>query len=194
MSLQNISLRRWNVPWITPSLRKLIRKKQRSYNLAKKTNDRQDWKKFKDLRKASKHKLAEARNNYVLNLLDSPDEASPPKISKRFWSYIKSTRKDNLGVGTLKSGDTEIVNSEQKAEKLSDQFASVFTDENLFNIPNMGPSTITDIPPLKFDVSGITSLLRNIKVPLRRKFLFLFSPFSRSNPFYEYVIAKLAIN
>ena len=31
---------RWNVPWITPSLRKLIRKKQRSYNLAKKTNDR----------------------------------------------------------------------------------------------------------------------------------------------------------
>ena len=103
--------------------------------------------------------LAEARNNYVLNLLDSPDEApSPPKISKRFWSYIKSTRKDNLGVGTLKSGDTEIVNSEQKAEVLSDQFASVFTDENLFNIPNMGPSTITDIPPLKFDVSGITSL------------------------------------
>ena len=32
------------------------------------------------------------------------------------------------------------------------------------------------------------------KVPLRRKFLFLFSPFSRSNPFNEYVIAKLAIN
>ena len=33
-----------------------------------------------------------------------------------------------------------------------------------------------------------------LKVPLRRKFLFLFSPFSRSNPFNEYVIAKLAIN
>ena len=32
------------------------------------------------------------------------------------------------------------------------------------------------------------------KVPLRRKFLFLFSPFSHSNPFNEYVIAKLAIN
>ena len=32
------------------------------------------------------------------------------------------------------------------------------------------------------------------KVPLGRKFLFLFSPFSRSNPFNEYVIAKLAIN
>ena len=148
-----------------PLLRRQIRKKQRSYiNLAKKTNDRQDWKKFKDVRKASKHKLAEARNNYVLNLLDSPDEVSPPKISKRFWSYFKSTRKDNLGVGTHKSGDTEIVNSEQKAEVLSDQFASVFTDENLLNIPNMDPSTITDIPPVKFDVSGITSLLRNINV------------------------------
>ena len=81
-------------------------------NIAKKSNDRQDWKKFKDLRKAGKRKLAEARNNYVLNLLDLPNEDGPPKTSKRFWSYIKSTRKDNLGVGTLKSGNAEITNSE----------------------------------------------------------------------------------
>ena len=31
-----------------------------------------------------------------------------------------------------------------------------------FNIPSKGPSMITDIPPLKFEVSGITRLLRNI--------------------------------
>ena len=35
---------------------------------------------------------------------------------------------------------------------------------------------------------------KNIKVPLRRKFLVLFSPFSYSNPFNEFIIAKIAIN
>ena len=34
----------------------------------------------------------------------------------------------------------------------------------------------------------------NVKVPLRRKYLSLFSPFSCSNPFNEFVIAKIAIN
>lgn len=109
---------------------------------------------------AGKRKLAEARINYALNLLDSPNEDGPPKISKRFWSYIKSTRKHNVGVGTLKTGNAEMTNSEQKAEVLSDQFASVFTYENLSTIPSMGPSMITDISPLKFEVSGITRLLR----------------------------------
>ena len=31
-----------------------------------------------------------------------------------------------------------------------------------FNIPSKGPSVIADIPPLKFEVWGITRLLRNI--------------------------------
>ena len=35
---------------------------------------------------------------------------------------------------------------------------------------------------------------RSLKVPLRRKFLLLFSPFSCSNPFNEFEIAKIAIN
>ena len=47
---------------------------------------------------------------------------------------------------------------------LSDQFATVFTDEVnlLINISSKGPSMIADIPPLKFEVSGITRLSRNI--------------------------------
>ena len=59
-----------------------------------------------------------------------------------------------------------------KAEVLSDQFASVFTEElNLLiyiNIPSKGPFMIVDIPPLKFEVSGITRLLRNINAKKAR--------------------------
>ena len=37
-----------------------------------------------------------------------------------------------------------------------------------FNIPSKGPSMIADIPPLKFEVSGITRLLRNINAKKAR--------------------------
>ena len=37
-----------------------------------------------------------------------------------------------------------------------------------FNIPSKGPIMIVDIPPLKFEVSGITRLLRNINAKKAR--------------------------
>ena len=50
---------------------------------------------------------------------------------------------------------------------------------------------LTHIVP---DEMKIARVIPVFKVPLRRKFFFLFFPFSHSNPFNEYVIAKLAIN
>ena len=42
---------RWKIPWITPGLRRLMRKKQTVYNLAKRMQNPQHWKKFKELQK-----------------------------------------------------------------------------------------------------------------------------------------------
>ena len=61
---------RWNIPWLTPALRKMMRKKQRYYNRAKRTQNEHEWKSFKNLRKTFKAKLADAHNKYVLDLLD----------------------------------------------------------------------------------------------------------------------------
>ena len=66
---------RWNLPWITPGLRRLMRKKQRVYNLAKWMQNLQHWKKFKELRKTWSGKK------------------NSPFIGKKFWTYIKSKRK-----------------------------------------------------------------------------------------------------
>ena len=60
---------RWNLPWITRGLR-LTRKKQRVYNLAKRTQNPQHCKKFKELRKTWKRSLLVAHNDYVRGLLD----------------------------------------------------------------------------------------------------------------------------
>ena len=92
---------RWNLPWITPGLRRPDEEKNRVYDLAKRMQNPQNWKKFKELRKTWKRSLLEARNNYVLGLLDCSDKKNSPSIRKKFWTYIKSKRKDNVGISSL---------------------------------------------------------------------------------------------
>ena len=135
---KTISGRR-NLPWITPGLRRLMRKKQRVYNLAKWTQNPQHWKKFKELRKTWSGKK------------------NSPFIGKKFWTYIKSKRKDNVGISSLNSENTEITDNKAKAEILSNQFKAVFVDKDADTIPDMDSSGISDIHPLEFQTKGIVS-------------------------------------
>ena len=83
---------------------------------------------------------------------------------------------------------------ELRSFDFNDKFLISFDVESLFtNIPLN--ETIDIAVHLIFKHNPKFSIKKtDLKVPLRRKFLFLFFPFSRSNPFNEYVIAKLAIN
>ena len=139
-----------------------MRKKQRVYNHAKRTKNPQHWKKFKELRKTWKRSLLVAHNDYVLGLLDSSDKNNSPSIGKKVWTYIKSKRKDNVGISSLNSGNTEITDNKAKAEILSNRFKVVFADEDVDTIPDMDSSGVSDIDPLEFQTKGIVSLLRNI--------------------------------
>ena len=139
-----------------------MRKKQRVYNLAKRTQNPQHWKKFKELRKTWKRSLLEAHNDYVLGLLDWSDKKNSPSIGKTFWTYMKSKRKDNVGISSLNSGNTEVTDNKAKAEILSNQFKTVFTDEDVDTIPDMDSNGVSDIDPLVFQTKGVVSLLKNI--------------------------------
>ena len=70
--------------------------------------------------------------------------------------------KDNVGISSLNSGNTEITDNKAKAEILSNQFKAVFTDEDVDTIPDMDSNGVSDIDPLVFQTKGIVSLLRNI--------------------------------
>ena len=128
---------RWNVPWITPGLRGLMRKTQGVYNLAKRTQNPQHWKKFKELRKTWKRSLLVAHNDCVLGLLDWLDKKNSLSIGKKFWTYIKSKRKNNV-ISSLNSGNTEITDNKAEAEILNNQFKAVFTDERCRHDPRYG--------------------------------------------------------
>jgi len=156
---------RWHVPWFTPSLKRVIRKKQRLYRKAKQLQTHESWAKFKNFRKATKSQLLEAYNDYVSNLLDTTTNPDHPTLGKRFWSFIKSMKKNNVGISPLKeNGEGEAVHdSRKKANLLSEQFKSVFTQEDLENLPSL-PQAIPNISQLHFDTVGIAKLLSNLNV------------------------------
>ncbi len=62
--------------------------------------------------------------------------------NKSFWKYINSKKQEPSSVSSLKTGDRVIFDSKGKATVLNNQFCSVFTSENITNIPQLGNSNI----------------------------------------------------
>ena len=66
---------------------------------------------------------------YVNNITEVgyQDSACQPK-QKRFWSYIKSLRKDSSGIASLKDNGWLFNSPADKANILKHQYLSVFTE------------------------------------------------------------------
>ena len=105
-------------------------------------------------------KMHNSKTEYLKGLLEVPDKSDEVvvhtkhtecpnyRVGKKFWSYIKSMRTNGSGIDTLVVGNKEIHDAKGKAQALSNQYCSVFTDECVHNIPSMnGMSypTISDI-------------------------------------------------
>ena len=80
--------------------------------------------------------------------------------SKNFWSFVKSKGQEFT---PLKNKDGFLQSDTQAKAILSEQFKSLFTREDLTNIPDKGPSTILSMSEFKIDWKGVHKLLKNLK-------------------------------
>ncbi len=88
-----------SLPWITTPIRRGIRKRQRLYNKAKKTNSTTDWAAYKHQKHLTQKSIRQSHTSYVSNLLE---ESLQTKNNKPFWRYIKSKKQDTVGIASLK--------------------------------------------------------------------------------------------
>ena len=72
---------------------------------------------------------------------------------------MRSKRQDNVGVAPLEINNDVVSDSREKANLLSNYFKTVFTKEDLQNMPPEATSPYADIPPIHFSTAGITKLL-----------------------------------
>ena len=87
---------------------------------------------------------------------------------KRFWSYIKTRRQEASCVAPLiyKDGFLQS-NTPTKDEILNEQFQSVYTQEDIGNIPyKRGPSPFTPMHEISINSNGVKLLLKDYKAPV----------------------------
>ena len=102
------------------------------------------------------------RQNHDLYVHDiiSPEAKQNPK---KFWSFVKGKKQEASGVSPLRNHDG-IIHSDPttKANILNHQFESVFTKEDLSNIPSKGRSPFDDMPFIQVTSPGVEKLLHNL--------------------------------
>ena len=76
---------RFNVPWMTPTIKRMCRKKQRLYNKAKRTHKSQHWDRFRVFKRDTLGALRKARCSYMNNILQLSLEDNDCTITKREW-------------------------------------------------------------------------------------------------------------
>jgi hypothetical protein len=120
-----------SLPWITQSIRRMIRKRNKLHKRAKETGSGRLKKKWKQLRSDIKSEITSSHNKYVENMIGNIKE-----ISKPFWKYISSTRKDTQSIPPLDTKHGTTAESDvDKAEALNDQFTGVFTKKTHDQVP-----------------------------------------------------------
>ena len=145
-----------NIPWVKRKERKMLKKKQRLYKQARKTNK---WTNYRTFQKECKRHLRKAEWDYVsTNIIDGLNNNN----TKLFWKYVKSKRQESGGIAPLKKGTNLICDSKGKAELLLNQFKSVFTKPTNNDLPSTRIQSKNNIRPIIIDQKGLEKLLANI--------------------------------
>lgn len=119
------------------------------------------------MRRLIKKQLTASHNDYVLDLLgiSKCNEDGPSKYSqsKKCWSFIRAKRRDATGIPNLQDNGIEYTDAKSKAEILSSQYKSVFTQEVETEVPmNEKGSIIPNIQDLTIQCKGVEKLLEKL--------------------------------
>ena len=111
-------------------LLKLIRKKRKAWKSFSNSQDGDLFVVYKSLESKVKKAVRNAKRNYERNLARKDN-----RNNKAFYKYIGSKNKIKERIGPLKVGNDIVDDNKSMAKTLNDFFVSVFTQENISNIP-----------------------------------------------------------
>ena len=147
-----------SIPWITPEIRRKIRRKNKTHANAKKTGNSKLRSKFETLRREIKADVRKQHDLYVNNLVGDV-KANP----RDFYRYIYSQKKDTQGIPPLKrkNGKGVAQSDLEKAEEFNGQFTDVFSKNEHTQVPLLDRSApfMNDIAVSK---DGVIKLLKGL--------------------------------
>ena len=94
---------------------KEMRKKDRLHKRAVRTKDQDHWKAFKRQRNAVSTLIKDSHNRFLNDFIGHSLTENP----KKFWSYVKHNRSENLGTPPLRTDQGVFITDKDKAETLN---------------------------------------------------------------------------
>ena len=149
-------------PWIDKKVRSLIRRRQKLFQRMRKTRNETDVRKYRECKRILQKSERQSYWSYVNNIIEvgDQDSACQPK-QKRFWSYIKSLRKDSSGIAPLKDNGRLFNSPTDKANILNHQYHSVFTREDPSSAtPDPDGTPLPDMDNITVTEQGVKKLLQ----------------------------------
>jgi hypothetical protein len=148
---------RYSQPWINREIKELTRRKNKLLKKHQNNKSSPQWKKYKDLKKIIQRKCRQAYDNHI-NSMFGEDEATPNY--KQFFNFIKSIKCERTNVATLKR---EGFLHPDTTTKANIQFASVFTEDDMDNLPDLGISPTPEMNKITINTEGAQNLLQHLK-------------------------------
>ena len=160
---------KYSVPWIDATIKHLVKKRHKLYLRARKSKDPDVKIHYKRFRAHVQKVLRDAYWKYVSNIFtfendsSDPDTPKPEKI-KKFWSFVKSLKKDAYGITSLRENGILKTDTKEKANICNRQFQSAFTREDDSDPPSKGASPFSSMGDITVDPKGVTKLLDGLNV------------------------------
>ena len=149
-----------------------MKSRDKFYVKAIKSKSLQDLKRFMDARPKVKQNICQSHHTYISEIVAASLNDSP----KSFWLYIRALHREETDIPTLRTSSRLPAKSEcAKANVLNEKFQSVYTDENMQNLPSC-KKLFPDMIEVNFDIDGVIKQLQKInpnkangpdKVPVR---------------------------
>ena len=110
------------------------------------------WNKYKLKRNKLQRIMEKVYHEYMNEIIGN----SLKSDHKRFWSFVKSQRRETLGILSLRKDGRTHVTDQQKAEALNQQFSGVFTREN--------PAQALPDKGLTIETNGVIKQLQTLNI------------------------------
>ena len=134
-----VTVRPNDKPWYNSHLRKLNRKLQRAFNIAKRTNLVHNWANFKELRSVYQNELNQHKTYFENNKYASLSNKALLN-PKKWWSLLKSVYSNSElheTIPPLTVGDLIVTDAKDKAQLLNKFFLSASTiDDSQGSLPD----------------------------------------------------------
>ena len=147
-----------NPAWMNKNVRDLIREKNSAFKKYLSTRTISDYKNYCRLRNKTRKATRSAAKQYEKTVVKF--SKSNPKI---FYKYTNSKLKTCSGIPTLEHEGKIYKSNTDKANLLNSHFSSVFTNEDLTNIPSIQSMSVRPLTSISITRKAIADKLKNMK-------------------------------